>query len=87
MTPQELATVLKSNPAFLVDLEAQPVLFGLLSSLDVFVIWTLALMSIGYAHMSRFSKAKSATIVFGLWLSWILVKTGGSALLAGIKQR
>ncbi len=87
VTPQELATVLKSNPAFLVDLEAQPVLFGLLSSLDIFVVWTLALMSIGYAHMSRFSKAKSATIVFGLWLSWILVKTGGSALLAGIKKR
>ncbi len=87
VTPPELAAILKSNPAFLVDLEAQPVLFGLLSSLDVFVLWTLALMSIGYAHMSRFSKRKSATIVAGVWLGWILLKTGGAAIVAGMKKR
>jgi hypothetical protein len=86
VTPQDLATLLKSNPAFLVDLATQPVLFGLLSSIDVFVIWSLALLSIGFAHMSRFSKAKSATIVFSLWFTWILVKTGGAAIMAGMKK-
>jgi hypothetical protein len=73
---QDMATILKSNPgAFLGD-SASPVLVSLLSSLDVFTIWMLVLMTIGYSYMARLSRAASASIVFGLWLVTVLVSAG-----------
>lgn len=84
---QELPTLLRSNLAFLADFEKQPVLFGFLSSFDVFTIWMLSLMAIGYAFMSRFSRTKSFALVFGLWFSWIALKTSGAALFSTMGKR
>jgi hypothetical protein len=80
LDPQLMPTLVKSNPAFLVDLKTHPVLFSALSSLDIFTIWTLILMIIGFAAMSRFSKVKSAVIVISLWLITLIVKLGFAAL-------
>lgn len=80
--PTQLATLVKSNPAFLVDMKAQPVLFALLSSFDVFTIWTLVLMSFGYAAMSKLSRAKSAVLVFSIYFAWVFVKLGLAAINA-----
>ena len=66
--PTTMATVVKSNPAFLVDMKEQPVLFALLSAIDVFTIWTIVLLSFGFSASSRFSLAKSASIVVTLLL-------------------
>lgn len=78
--PSTAATIVKSNPAFLVDMKEQPVLFSLLSSIDLFTIWTIALLSIGFAVLSKMSKAKGATIVISLWIATIVVKLGFAAL-------
>ena len=78
--PTQMATVVKSNPAFLVDMKAQPVLFALLSSIDVFTIWTVVLLIIGFAALSRVSKAKATAIVIPLWVVCILIKLIGPAL-------
>jgi hypothetical protein len=80
--PSTAATIVKSNPAFLVDMKEQPVLFSLLSSLDLFTIWTLVLFSIGYAAMSRLSKKTSAILVFGAYFAMVVVKLGFAALTA-----
>lgn len=80
--PTTVATVVKSNPAFLVDMKEQPVLFALLASFDVFALWTLALMIVGFAALSKLSKAKSAAIVLSLWVVTIVVKLGFAALTA-----
>jgi len=78
--PTQMATMVKSNPAFLVDLKAQPVLFALLSSIDVFTIWTVVLLIVGFAALSRSSKAKAAMIVIPLWFVCILIKLIGPAI-------
>jgi hypothetical protein len=78
--PTTAATIVKSNPAFLVDMKEQPVLFSLLSSFDLFTIWTIALLSVGFAAVARTTKAKAATIVVSLWLAMIVVKLGFAAL-------
>ena len=78
--PTYMATVVKSNPAFLVDLKEQPVLFSLLSSFDIFTIWTIVLLIFGFAAASRFSRAKSAVIVLSLWFVMLVIKVGFAAL-------
>lgn len=78
--PMTMATAVKSNPAFLVDMKEQPVLFALLSSLDVFTIWTIVLLIFGFSALSKLSWSKTAAIVVTLWLVMILVKSGFAAL-------
>lgn len=78
--PMTAATLVKSNPAFLVDLREQPVLFALLSSFDVFTLWTVSLLVIGFAALSRSTRAKSAAIVVSLWAVMTLIKTGFAAM-------
>jgi hypothetical protein len=80
--PSQIATVVKTNPAFLVDFKAQPVLFSFLSSFDLFALWTLFLLTIGFSKVARVSKAKAASIVVVLWLATVLVKVGFAALTA-----
>ncbi len=78
--PMTMATAVKSNPAFLMDMKEQPVLFALLSSLDVFTIWTIVLLIFGFSALSKLSWAKTAAIVVTLWVVMILVKIGFAAL-------
>lgn len=78
--PLTMATIVKSNPAFLVEMKEHPVLFSLLSSFDLFTIWTLVLFAFGYSAMSKMSRAKSAVLVFGTYFVWVFVKVGFAAL-------
>lgn len=77
---ETLPTLVRSNLAFLVDMKEHGVLFSLLSAFDVFTIWSLILMAIGFAHVSKFSKAKSATILIAVWGFWTAIKVGFAAL-------
>lgn len=78
--PSQMATVVKTNPAFLVDMKEQPVLFSLASSFDLFVFWTLFLLTVGFSKVARVSKAKAALIVVTLWLVTVVVKLGFAAI-------
>lgn len=84
--PTTAATLVKSNPAFLVDMKEQPVLYSLLSAFDLFTIWMIALLSIGFATISRKSKAMGAAIVVSLWLAIVVVKVGFAAFAASRMQ-
>ena len=64
----QMATMVKTNPGFLADMKTQPMLFALLSSLDIFTIWTIVLLIIGFAALARVSKAKAAAIVITWWV-------------------
>lgn len=75
-----LATLVRSNLGFLVDMKTNPMAFALLSSIDIFSIWFLALLIIGFAYVSRLSKAKSAVIVISLWIVVCLIKLIGPAM-------
>jgi hypothetical protein len=76
----DLATLLRSNLAFLVPMKDNPLLFTLLSKIDVFTIWLVALMVIGFSFVSRFSKAKSAAVVVSLWVVATLLGLIGPAI-------
>ncbi len=75
----QLATLVTSNPAFLLDMKEHPVAFSFLSSFDIFAIWSLVLFIIGFAYVSRMTKAKSATIVISLWAVMIFFKVAFAA--------
>jgi hypothetical protein len=80
INPTLLPTLVRSNPAFLVDVKTQPMAFALLSSLDIFTIWVVVLLIIGFAYIGRISKAKSAAVVISLWAVTILFKLIPAAL-------
>jgi hypothetical protein len=77
---QTLATLVRSNLGFLVDYKANPIAFALLSSFDLFSVWYLVLMVIGFAYLARVSKVKSAVIIISLWVVVLLFKLIGPAL-------
>ncbi len=79
---EELATVVRSNPGFLVSTKTHPMLFATLTSFDVFNLWTMILFIIGFAYMAKFSKAKSAAIVISVWIVASLFKLIGPAIRA-----
>src|SRR5256885_1216958 len=61
---------------------AHAVLFALLTNVEVFGIWTLVLFIIGFAHVARVSKAKSAAIVIPIRLVVALFGLIGPAFQA-----
>lgn len=79
---EEMQTLVHSNPAFLVHMKTNPMLFNFLSSLDLFSFWTIALLTIGLAIAGRVSKAKSFAVVVTLWFVFVLFKVGQGALAA-----
>jgi hypothetical protein len=56
--------------------------FQLLGRFDIFTIWELSLLSIGFAIMNKLPVKKSAGIIFGIWIIWIVL----SVLLGGAFQ-
>ena len=83
VTAEEVQTILKSHPGVLVDPSEQPALFALLSSFEIFNIWTLILMGIGFAYGHRVSRARSFAIVLILWAIVCAGKVG-LAMLQGL---
>ncbi|HEX2061825.1 MAG TPA: Yip1 family protein [Thermoanaerobaculia bacterium] len=73
-------TIVKSNPAFLVDMKAQPVLFSFLATLDVFTLWSVILMIFGFSALSKLSRGRTAAIVVSLWIALILIRVGFAAV-------
>jgi hypothetical protein len=76
IAPDLIPTLVRSNLGFLADPREQGVLFALLSSLDIFTIWALALFSIGFSYVARMTKGKSAAIVVTLWVIVLVFKVG-----------
>lgn len=78
--PTQAATLVRSNPAFLVDMKEQPVLFSFLGALDLFTIWTVVLLIFGFAALSKMSRGRAAAIVIPLWVVFIMIRLGFAAL-------
>jgi hypothetical protein len=74
--------IVMSNLGILVDKKANPVLGSLLTSIDLFTIWTIVLLSIGFAAISskKMTTKKAAIGVVILWLLVVLGKAGYKAI-------
>ncbi len=59
--------------------DASPAIKSLLTSIDIFGLWTLALLVIGTAIISRKSMGQAAAIVVGWWVLILLVGVGFAA--------
>jgi hypothetical protein len=74
--PLAAGSLLKSNPGFLTNAQEHPVRASLLQSIDVFSLWTLALLVVGLSTATRTPKAKTATTLVTLWVLYIGVRVG-----------
>jgi hypothetical protein len=61
-----------TNPGYFVDAASSPVLFSLLSSIDILTIWTLVLAAIGITCVSKVKSGTAFTIVFGWYAVTVL---------------
>ncbi|MFZ2492150.1 MAG: Yip1 family protein [Thermoanaerobaculia bacterium] len=87
VTADEVGTAVLSNLGAFVDMKEQAVLYALLSSIDIFSIWTLTLLTFGFAAVSRMSKAKAAVIVVSLWVVTVVIKIALAAFGAAAKAK
>lgn len=78
--PDELPTVLLSSPGFFLDRTAHPMLFAILTSIEVFRLWTVALLAIGFMFLSGLSRGASIAILASIYGVVILFKLAGAAL-------
>lgn len=78
--PSQVAAVVMTNPAFLADYKAQPILFALLASFDIFILWTIFLLAVGFSKVAQMSKMKAAAIIVSLWLVTVVLKVGFAAI-------
>jgi hypothetical protein len=63
-----------TNPGYFLDPSASPMLRTLLSSLDVFSIWTMILLAIGITCISKVKRGTAFAIVFGWWFLLLIVR-------------
>ncbi|MCP3936590.1 MAG: YIP1 family protein [Actinomycetia bacterium] len=61
-----------SNLGFLASPSTSLELFTVLSHLDLFAVWSIVLLVIGYSVAAGVSKARAAFCVVGLWIVWIV---------------
>ncbi len=62
-----------TNPAYFMDPVGNKFLYGMASALDVFVIWSIVLIGIGFACNSKVKRSTAVGIVAGLYLLYKLV--------------
>jgi hypothetical protein len=84
-TQQEIkgGNFLASSLAFLVPGDGSPALRSLLGSLDLFSLWTLGLLVVGYRETARVSPKAAFGTVLTLWLIYVVGKVALAALLPG----
>ena len=81
------AGLVPTNLGVLVPSDASPALHSLAASFDIFAIWFLILVAIGFSYIAgrkKFTTSRMARFVFGLWLVWVLIKAGFASLGIGV---
>jgi hypothetical protein len=71
-----------TNLGIIVDPPSSPVLYSLLSSVDVFTIWSLILMAVGVTCISKVKRGTAFAVVLGWYGLWVLIKLGLAAASA-----
>lgn len=77
-----MSNFLASNPGYFFSASGtSPVLMALLQRLDVFPIWTVALLGLGTAKVSVNVKVSTGMkAAFGVWILWVLLAVGAAAV-------
>jgi hypothetical protein len=81
--PTQPSGIVPTNLAVFLASDASAVIKAVAGSLDVFSIWTLILLSIGFAAIAgsrKITTGKAASVVFGFWLVFVVIKVGWAAM-------
>jgi hypothetical protein len=73
VAPDELPKLLPSSLAAFAPERVPPPLLGFLSALDLFALWSLALVVAGMAKTAGVSKRRAAAVTVVLWLAYVAV--------------
>jgi Yip1 domain len=71
-----------TNPAYFMDPAGNHFLYGMASALDLFVLWTIVLMAIGYSTVSRVRRSTTFATIVGWYLVWKLLGSGLATLFS-----
>lgn len=78
--PFNMQNAIGTNPGFyLSDSELPKMLIALLSSIDIFALWTAAMLTIGISTVAGIKRGAAAAVVIGCWVVVILLKMAGAA--------
>ncbi|MDZ7261257.1 MAG: YIP1 family protein [candidate division KSB1 bacterium] len=83
MLSKQSVKVSFSLATFLSEDASKTFLYKLLSKIELFTIWELAVLSIGLAVIYKFTTKKAATLVVSLWIIWVVISVGLGSLLGG----
>ncbi|MEK6303931.1 MAG: YIP1 family protein [Acidobacteriota bacterium] len=81
--PTEIASLVPTNLGIVLPQDMSPFLSSLIGSIDIFTIWLIVLLVIGFVAISgkrRMTNGRAATLIISLWVVWALIKAG----LAGV---
>jgi hypothetical protein len=79
--PNRVGDVLPTNLGHFFAGRVDEVVHGLLSSIDLFSFWTMALLVLGLSAAAKASRGRVAALVLTLWGLYVLGKAGVSAMM------
>lgn len=77
MDPTQSGGIVPSNLAAFLPSDTSAVILAVAGSLDIFTIWILILLIIGFASIAgsrKITTGKTASVVFGFWAVFVLIK-------------
>jgi hypothetical protein len=77
--PRNLGDMLRSNLGFLADPDSKG-LHALLQSIDIFSLWCIALLVIGFAAAARIKRGAAAGVILTLWAIVVAIVVGWKML-------
>lgn len=69
-----------TNPAYFMDPTKNKFLYGMASAVDVFAIWIIILMGIGFSSVSKVKKGTAIAIIAGAYIVYKLITSGFAAI-------
>ena len=84
--PTQSAGIVPTNLAWFLPSDMSAVMKTVAGSIDIFTIWFLILCAIGLAAIAgskKITTGKTATVVFGFWAVYVLLKVGWAAAFGG----
>jgi hypothetical protein len=70
-----------SNLAYFIDPGGHRAIYALASSIDIFTLWTVVLIGIGFAYQMNAKRWTTISVVLGWYFLWTLLRVGAAALL------
>ncbi len=83
INPTDIANLVPTNLGVVLPQDMSAFISSLISSIDIFTIWLIVLLVIGFVAISgarRMTNGRAATLVISLWVVFALAKAGLAAI-------